>query len=126
MFDVLKKYASKIAPQAFAQMGFLDAKFATNRPAQHQGRDHREVVQPGGAQPEEQKTDILCKPFYVGNALPYHIPNNTFVTVDYKGGKVVVKRSASTSRQSTPRSPRREPGRRSTSSTPASKEQRRE
>ena len=33
---------------------------------------------------------MLCKPFYVGN-LPYHIPNNTDITVDYKGGNVVVK-----------------------------------
>ena len=37
-----------------------------------------------------QKTDMLCKPWYVGN-LPYHIPNNTDITVDYKGGNVVVK-----------------------------------
>jgi len=27
----------------------------------------------------------------VGNALPYHIPNNWDITVDYKGGKVVLK-----------------------------------
>ena len=37
------------------------------------------------------KTDMLCKPWYVGNALPYHIPNNADITVDYKDGKVVVK-----------------------------------
>ncbi len=37
------------------------------------------------------KTDMLCKPWYVGNALPYHIPNNTDITVDYKAGKVVVR-----------------------------------
>ena len=30
MFAILKKYAPSIAPQAFAQMGFLDGKFATN------------------------------------------------------------------------------------------------
>jgi len=37
------------------------------------------------------KTDMICKPWYVGNALPYHIPNNWDITVDYKGGKVVLK-----------------------------------
>ena len=37
------------------------------------------------------KTDMLCKPWYVGNALPYHIPNNWDITVDYKDGKVVLK-----------------------------------
>ena len=36
------------------------------------------------------KTDILCKPWYAYK-LPYHIPNNTDITVDYKDGKVVVK-----------------------------------
>ena len=30
MFQILKKYAPKIAPQAFAQMGFMDGKFATH------------------------------------------------------------------------------------------------
>ena len=35
---------------------------------------------------------MLCKPWYVGN-LPYHIPNNTDITVDYKNGKVVKKES---------------------------------
>src|SRR6185295_18587952 len=30
MFQVLTKYAPKIAPQAFAQMGYLDGKFAVN------------------------------------------------------------------------------------------------
>ena len=34
---------------------------------------------------------MLCKPWYVGNALPYHIPNNWDITVDYKGGQVVQK-----------------------------------
>ena len=33
---------------------------------------------------------MLCKPFYVGK-LPYHIPNNWDITVDYKNGNVVVK-----------------------------------
>ena len=37
------------------------------------------------------KTDMLCKPWYVGNALPYHIPSNWDITVDYKDGKVVLK-----------------------------------
>ncbi len=33
MFAILKKYAPSIAPQAFAQMGFLDGKFADERAA---------------------------------------------------------------------------------------------
>ena len=37
------------------------------------------------------KTSMLCKPWYVGNNLAYHIPNNWDITVDYKNGNVVVK-----------------------------------
>ena len=39
---------------------------------------------------KNQKTDMLCKPFYVGT-LPFHIPNNWDITADYKAGKVVGK-----------------------------------
>ncbi len=53
MFKILAKYAKSIAPQAFAQMGFLDAKFATDGAPQHQGADHREVVQHGRQEAEE-------------------------------------------------------------------------
>ena len=91
MFDVLKKYAPKIAPQAFAQMGFMDAKFATNALLSIKGPITAKSYNLAVRSLKNQKTDILCKPFYVGNALPYHIPNNTFITVDYKDGKVVVK-----------------------------------
>jgi hypothetical protein len=39
---------------------------------------------------KDVKTDMLCKPWYVGN-IKYHIPNNWDITVDYKAGKVVLK-----------------------------------
>ncbi len=45
MFQVLKKYAPKIAPQAFAQMGFLVGKFVTNALLKVKGAITREVVQ---------------------------------------------------------------------------------
>jgi len=90
MFQILKKYAPKIAPQAFSQMGFLDGKFATRALLNIKGpitaRSYNNAVR--GL--KNQKTDMLCKPFYVGN-LAYHIPNNWDITVDYKNGKVVVK-----------------------------------
>jgi branched-chain amino acid transport system substrate-binding protein len=37
------------------------------------------------------KTSMLCKPWYVGGNLAYHIPNNTDITVTYKGGSVVTE-----------------------------------
>ncbi|HET8810975.1 MAG TPA: hypothetical protein VFM67_00115, partial [Gaiella sp.] len=40
---------------------------------------------------KNQKSDMLCKPYYVG-PLPFHIPNNTNIIVDYKNGNVIVKK----------------------------------
>jgi hypothetical protein len=91
MFDILKKYASKIAPQAFAQMGFMDGKFATMALLNVKGPITAKSYNAEVRKLKNVKTDMLCKPWYVGGNLPYHIPNNTDITVDYKSGKVVVK-----------------------------------
>ncbi len=90
MFQVLSKYAPKIAPQAFAQMGFLDGKFAVNALLSIKGAITAKSYNIAVKGLKNQKTDILCKPFYVGN-LAYHIPNNTNIIVDYKNKNVVVK-----------------------------------
>jgi branched-chain amino acid transport system substrate-binding protein len=90
MFQVLKKYSPKIAPQAFAQMGFLVGKFVTNALLSIKGPITAKSYNAAVKALKNQKTDILCKPFYVGN-LAYHIPNNWNIIVDYKGGNVVVK-----------------------------------
>jgi branched-chain amino acid transport system substrate-binding protein len=90
MFQVLKQYAPKIAPQAFAQMGFMDAMFATNALMSVKGSITAASYNKAVRGLKNQKTDMLCKPWYVGN-LPYHIPSNWDITVDYKGGNVVVK-----------------------------------
>jgi branched-chain amino acid transport system substrate-binding protein len=91
MFQVLKKYAPKIAPQAFAQMGFLVGKFVTNALLKVKGAITPKAYNAAVKALANQKSDILCKPYYVGN-LPYHIPNNTNIIVDYKAGDVVVKK----------------------------------
>jgi branched-chain amino acid transport system substrate-binding protein len=91
MFQVLKKYAPKIAPQAFAQMGFLVGKFVTNALLNVKGAITAKSYNAAVKGLANQKSDILCKPFYVGN-LPYHIPNNTNIIVDYKDKAVVVKK----------------------------------
>jgi branched-chain amino acid transport system substrate-binding protein len=89
MFQVLSKY-TKIAPQAFAQMGFLAGKFATAALLSIKGPITAVSYNRAVKALKNQKTDMLCKPFYVGN-LPFHIPNNWDITADYKGGNVVVK-----------------------------------
>jgi branched-chain amino acid transport system substrate-binding protein len=90
MFQVLKKYASSIAPQAFAQMGYLDGKFAVNALLSIKGAITAKSYNDAVRGLKNIKTDMLCKPWYVGN-LAYHIPNNTDITVDYKGGNVVTR-----------------------------------
>ena len=89
MFSILQKY-TKIAPGAFPQMGFLVGKFATNALLSIKGPITAKSYNAAVIALKNQKTDILCKPFYVGK-LPYHIPNNTNIIVDYKNKGVVVK-----------------------------------
>ena len=91
MLAVQKKYAPTIAPQAFGQMGFMDAKFATTALLSIKGPVTAKSYNLAARNLKNIHTDILCKPWYVGNALPYHIPNNTDITVDYKDGKVVAE-----------------------------------
>src|SRR5438067_1948306 len=89
MFQILQKY-TKIAPQAFAQMGFLDAKFAVNALLSIKGPITAKSYNAAVRNLKNQKSDILCKPYYVGN-LAFHIPNNTNIIVDYKDKNVVVR-----------------------------------
>jgi branched-chain amino acid transport system substrate-binding protein len=90
MFQILKKYAPKIAPQSFGQMGFMDGKFATAALLSIKGAITAKSYNDAVRGLKNIKTDMLCKPWYVGN-LAYHIPNNTDITVDYKGGNVVTR-----------------------------------
>jgi branched-chain amino acid transport system substrate-binding protein len=92
MIAILKKYSPSIAPQAFGQMGFMDAKFATAALLSVKGPVTAASYNRAVRGLKNIKTDMLCKPWYVGN-LPFHIPNNTDITVDYKDGKVVKKES---------------------------------
>jgi branched-chain amino acid transport system substrate-binding protein len=90
MFQVLKRYAPSIAPQAFAQMGFLAGKFAVNALLSIKGPITAKSYNAAVRGLKNQKTDILCRPYYVGN-LAYHIPNNVNIIVDYKNKDVVVR-----------------------------------
>ncbi len=71
-------------------MGYLAGKFATNALLSIKGPVTAKSYNAAVINLKNQKTDILCKPYYVGK-LPYHIPNNTNIIVDYKNKDVVVK-----------------------------------
>ena len=88
---ITKKYAPSISPQAFGQMGFMDAKFAVQALLSVKGQVTAASYNKAVRALKNVKTSMLCKPWYVGNALPYHIPNNTDITVTYKAGEVVTE-----------------------------------
>jgi branched-chain amino acid transport system substrate-binding protein len=88
MLAVLKKY-TKIDPQAFAQMGFMAGLFSTKALLSIKGPVTPASYSKAIKALVNVKTDMLCKPWYVGN-LKYHIPNNTNIGVTYRKGKVVV------------------------------------
>jgi branched-chain amino acid transport system substrate-binding protein len=85
--QVNAKYTPKIAIQAFGQFGYLDAKEAVNALLSIKGAITAKSYNAAVKGLVNQKTDMLCKPFYVGN-IPYHIPNNADITVTYNAGKV--------------------------------------
>jgi branched-chain amino acid transport system substrate-binding protein len=87
--QITKKYAPKIALQAFGQFGYLIGKMATTALLDVSGpitaKSYNEAVR----NLKNIKSSMLCKPFYVGANIPYHIPNNVDINVTYKAGKVV-------------------------------------
>jgi len=91
MLALIKKYAPSLAPQAFTQMGYLDAKYSTLALMNVKGAITAKSYNQAVRTIKDQKTDMLCKPWYVGNQLPYHIPVNTDITVDYGNGKIIQK-----------------------------------
>ena len=88
--DVLKKYAPKIPLGSFSQMGFTEARIATEALLGVKGAYTPESVNAAFKGVKDFKTDILCKPWYYGSA-PLHIPNNTDRTTTPKGGVMVQK-----------------------------------
>jgi branched-chain amino acid transport system substrate-binding protein len=80
-----------IPAQAFGQMGFLVGKFVTNALLSIKGPVTFKSYNAAVVKLKNQKTDILCKPWYFWK-LPNHLPNNTLPTATYKNGKVVINR----------------------------------
>ncbi|HET6173237.1 MAG TPA: ABC transporter substrate-binding protein [Gaiellales bacterium] len=89
--QITKKYAPSISPQAFGQMGFMDAKFATQALMSVKGDVTAASYNAAVRNLKNVKTSMLCKPWYVGKNLAYHIPSNWDITVTYKGGAVVTE-----------------------------------
>jgi branched-chain amino acid transport system substrate-binding protein len=87
---VMAKYAPNIPLGSFSQMGFVDASIAVKALMSVTGEFTPKSVNEAFKNVKDYKTDILCKPWYYGDA-PLHIPNNTDRTVVPQDGKMVLK-----------------------------------
>ena len=120
MFQILKKYAPAIAPRGVRPDGLPRRDVRDERPAQHQGRDHREVVQRGGHRAEEPEDRHPLQAVLRRQApVPHPEQHEHHRRLQGQERRREVA-SARTSRRSTRRSPRPASGRRSSTSTPAS------
>jgi branched-chain amino acid transport system substrate-binding protein len=91
--DVMAKYGKDVTGGlgSFSQMGYLMGRFSTQallnvKGGQYTVKTYNDAV----AALKDQKTDILCRPWYFGKA-PLHIPNNTDRTTTPSNGKMVEK-----------------------------------
>jgi branched-chain amino acid transport system substrate-binding protein len=87
---ILKQYAPDIPLGSFSQFGFLEARIATAAMLGIKGDITKDSVNTAFKDVKDFKTDMLCKPYYYGEA-PLHIPNNTDWTVTPKKGTMVQK-----------------------------------
>jgi len=89
---IVAKYKPKLSfgLGSFSQMGFVEGRIAVAALlGMGQGASYTvKTVNQAIENVKNYKTDILCKPWYYGNA-PLHIPNNTDRTVTPQNGKMV-------------------------------------
>jgi branched-chain amino acid transport system substrate-binding protein len=86
--EVQKEYAPDIPLGSFSQMGFIEARIATEALQKVEGEYTKESVNEAFLNVKNFETDILCNPWYYGEA-PLHIPNNVDRTVTPQGGRMV-------------------------------------
>jgi branched-chain amino acid transport system substrate-binding protein len=90
---VFDKYGSKVSGGlgSFSQMGFSMGQFVVQALNTIKDGDYSlKNVNTAIKNLKGVKTDILCKPWYYGNA-PLHIPNNVDWTTTPNNGKMVIK-----------------------------------
>ncbi len=86
--DVLKQYGPKIPLGSFSQMGFVMGAITTTALLTIDGDVTVESANKAIRAVKDFKTDILCSPWYYGDA-PLHIPNNVDRTTTPKDGVMV-------------------------------------
>jgi branched-chain amino acid transport system substrate-binding protein len=89
---VMDKYGKAVTGGlgSFSQMGFVAAEITVSALRTIDGPYTVKSVNQAIKNVKDFKTDILCKPWYYGDA-PLHIPNNTDWTSTPKNGHMVIK-----------------------------------
>jgi branched-chain amino acid transport system substrate-binding protein len=89
---VMKKYGKAVTGGlgSFSQMGFTAGEITYEALSSIDGEYTQKSVNEAIKNVKGFETDILCKPWYYGDA-PLHIPNNTDWTTTPKNGKMVIK-----------------------------------
>jgi branched-chain amino acid transport system substrate-binding protein len=89
--SVLKQYGSAVSGGlgSFSQMGFTEAQIAVKALLGIKGAYTVQSVNSAFENVKGFKTDLLCKPWYYGKHVPYHLPNNTDRTVTPDNGVMV-------------------------------------
>jgi branched-chain amino acid transport system substrate-binding protein len=86
--QVLEQYAPDVPLGSFSQMGFTEALIATAALEGVQGEYTVQSVNDAFKNVKNFQTDILCSPWYFGEA-PIHIPNNVDRTTTPEDGVMV-------------------------------------
>lgn len=91
--SVMAKYGQDVTGGlgSFSQMGYLMGEFMTNALETVKGPYTVQSVNDAVFNLKDQKTDILCRPWYFGKNAPLHIPNNVDRTTTPDNGKMVQK-----------------------------------
>ena len=91
--QVMEEYGQDVTGGlgSFSQMGFTAAQIATEAMLGIEGDEYTaETVNEAIKNVKNFETDILCEPWYYGDA-PLHIPNNTDWTTTPQEGHMVIK-----------------------------------
>ena len=93
--QVQDRYAPDVPLGSFGQMGFLEARIATQALLDVEGEEYtQKTVNEAFRAVDDFRTDLLCKPWYFGTG-DTHVPNNTDRTIVPEGDSFVQKEDCS-------------------------------
>jgi len=86
--EVMEEYGQDVPIGSFSQFGFLQARITAEALAGIEGEITPETANAAIQDVKDFETDLLCRPWYFGEA-PLHVPNNVDLTVTPQDGRMV-------------------------------------